>query len=53
MSYYPPGYFNNVRIKGDHDGGPGRTQERKDMDRGNDGPGNSGGKGKDKDRGNH
>lgn len=53
VAHYPPGYFNSVRIKGDHDAGSGGAQERRD----DAGPGNSGGKGKgkgrDKDKGNH
>ena len=52
VAYYPPSYFNHVRIKGDHGGGPGGVQERKagDENPGNSG-GNSGGKGKEKGKG--
>jgi len=56
VTYYPAGYFNHVRIKGDREDAPGKEKERKHHDGDDNGPGSSDdrdnghGKGKDKDK---
>ncbi|MFA6959268.1 MAG: hypothetical protein WC205_00790 [Opitutaceae bacterium] len=52
VAHYPSGYFNKVRIKGDHDDAPGKDRDRKHDNDGDDhDQGNSHGKGKGKDKG--